>query len=384
MLLLAALAALPPLSTDINLPGLPAIARALHASAGSVQATLSTFIVAFGAGQLVLGPLSDRYGRRPVLLGGLALFTLAGLACTLTTDIRELLVARTLQGVGACAGMVNARAIVRDIAAERTHAATLQSYVSAVQSLAPIVAPMLGAAILALLGWRALYGALVIVGIGLTAAVALGLAETSPRIARSVAHAYLRSVRRPRTVALAALLFFGFGGYFTLITGSPFVLVAQFHVATAVFAAAFAVNACALLAGAYSSARLTSRIGSERLFAMGVALLAVAGVLCAAAATLAPSPVAFTATFALVAFAFGIASPSTYAAALAGAGEDAGLTSGILGSAQMIGAGICASVAGAIAAPASLAVGSTACAALLIAGIAYLWSRHAFAATMSM
>ncbi|HEV2740371.1 MAG TPA: multidrug effflux MFS transporter [Candidatus Elarobacter sp.] len=377
VVLLGALTTLPPLSIDVSLPGLPAIARALGASSGAMQQSLAVFVFAFGAGQLVVGPLSDRYGRRPVLLAGLAVFTLAGLACTFANGAATLLLARFVQGLGACAGTLSARAIVQDVSPDRERAASLQAYVSAVTSVAPIVAPLLGAVILATLGWRSLYGVLAVAGGLLIAAVYVRLPETSPRTAARGLSAYARALRRPRTLPLAAVVAFGFGAYFTLISGSPFALVAQMHVASGPYAVAFALNACALLAGAFATGRLVQRIGAERLFAWGMGLLLLAAAVACAVDVFAPSPIAFTAAFMLFAFAFGIANPSAYAAGLAGAGADAGTTSAILGSTQMIGGAVASAVAAALPFPPSAGVGITVLAAALVSAGAYVLSRRA-------
>jgi DHA1 family bicyclomycin/chloramphenicol resistance-like MFS transporter len=376
VVLLGALTMLPPLSIDVSLPGLPVIARALGASSAAMQQSLSVFVFAFGAGQLVLGPLSDRYGRRPVLIAGLAVFTLAGLACTFASNAGMLLAARFVQGLGACAGTMSARAIVRDVAPTRDRATALQAYVSAVTTIAPIVAPLLGTLILAWLGWRALYGTLVVAGAAMIVAVLVRLPETAPGVARGVRAAYSRVLRLPRTVPLVALVGFGFGAYFTLIAGSAFALVAQMHVATGPYAVAFALNACALLAGAFTTARLARLAGAERVFAAGVALLVVAAALACVLDVFAPSPAGFVATFAFFAFAYGIANPSAYAAGLADAGADAGVASGLLGASQMMGGAVASAIASALPLPPSAGIGITVCVLSLASALAYVLSRR--------
>jgi MFS transporter, DHA1 family, multidrug resistance protein len=379
VVLLGALTMLPPLSIDVSLPGLPVIARAIGASSASMQQSLSVFVFAFGAGQLVLGPLSDRYGRRPVLIAGLAVFTLAGVACTFTAGPAMLLVARFVQGLGACAGTMSARAIVQDVAPNRERAASLQAFVSAVTTIAPIVAPLLGALILATLGWRWLYGALVVAGIVLIVAVVVRLPETAPGTTGRRRDAYARVLRLPRTVPLALFVACAFGAYFALISGSPFALVTQMHVASGPYAVAFAINACALLAGSFTAGRLVLRVPAERLFAAGVALAAAAGGLACAVDVLAPAPAGFVITFALYAFAMGITTPNAYAAALADVGADAGTTSAVLGAAQMIGGALASALAGAIPLAPSTGIGITVAGGALLASIAYIRSRRGLA-----
>ncbi len=188
-------------------------------------------------------------------------------------------------------------------------------------------------------------------------------------------------LRLPRTVPLALFVTCLFGAYFALISGSPFALVAQMHVPSGLYALAFALNACALLTGSFGGARLTRRVAPERLFRAGVALAVLAGIAACAADTFAPSPAGFVATFAFVAFASGIALPNAYAAALADAGPDAGLTSGVLGACQMIGGGLGSAIAGALPFAPAQSIGTVALAGTLGAAAAYLLSWNALRKT---
>ena len=381
VVLLGALTMLPPLSIDVSLPGLPLIASALHASRGAVQASLSVFVFAFGVGQLVVGPLSDRFGRRPVLLIGLATFTVAGVGCTVATDVSVLLFERFVQGFGACAGTVVARAIVQDVSHERARAATLQSYVTAVNSLAPMLAPLLGVAILAVTSWRWLYGVLILIGVVLFAAVLRRLPETAPGSSGDVIAAYRRVLARARTLPLAIFSACTFGAYFALISGSPFALVAQMHLARESYAFAFGLNALALLCGSFATGRLAGRIGAERVLALGVVLFAFAGVAAFLVDALIPGPIGFATTFAAVAFAFGIAAPSAFAAALADAELDSGLTAGVLGAAQMLGGAAASAATGALALAPTAAIGTMVIVLSCAAAAAYVWSRARFGRT---
>ncbi len=381
LVLLGALTMLPPLSIDVSLPGLPLIASALHASGGAVQASLSVFIFAFGLGQLVLGPLSDRFGRRPVLLFGLATFTVASVGCTVVTNVSELLLARFVQGFGACAGTVVARAVVQDVSSERTRAAALQAYVTAINSLAPMLAPLLGVAILAVASWRWLYGALIVIGAVLFAAVLRRLPETAPGSSGNAIAAYRRVLARARTLPLVTLSACTFGAYFALISGSPFALVAQMHMPPESYAFAFGINALALLCGSFATGRLAGRIGAERVFALGVVLFTFAGVATFFVDALIPGPIGFVTTFAAVAFAFGIAAPSAFAAALADAGLDTGLTAGVLGAAQMLGGAAGSAATGALPLAPTAAIGITVIVLAGAAAAAYAYSCARFGRT---
>jgi DHA1 family bicyclomycin/chloramphenicol resistance-like MFS transporter len=165
-LLLGVQSALPPLSIDMSLPALPAVGAALGASAGATQWTLSTFLLGFAVGQLVFGPASDRFGRRPVLVAGLILYVLAGAATTIASSIDQLILGRLLQGLGACAGVVVSRAVVRDVF-EDSEGVSRQSLLSAIATLAMLMAPMIGAVLLHFIDWRAIYGVLTASGLAL-------------------------------------------------------------------------------------------------------------------------------------------------------------------------------------------------------------------------
>ena len=375
-LLLGACTMLPPLSTDISLPGLPTIAAALHATPGQMAATLSAFIIAFGFGQLAAGPLSDRIGRRPVIIGGLTVFALAGLACTLATDANLLIVERFIQGLGACCGTVVARAVVQDVTAgDRARAASVQALLSSVNSLAPLVAPLLGAVIVAFLPWRSLYGVLVVIGVALVAVVTLVLPETGVATTRNALQAYARVLRQPRVAPLALVLGAAFGAYFTLISGSPFALEHQMHISSTTFAICFVINAGSLLCGATLTARLARRIGPERLFSYAIVWTLAAAVLGFIIDVFAPTAPGFVVAFALYGFAMGIVFPSSYAAGLARAGTDAGAASAVLGATQFFGGGLTSAIAGSLPMAPAANIGMTVLVATVISAGCYGLSR---------
>jgi DHA1 family bicyclomycin/chloramphenicol resistance-like MFS transporter len=377
LVMLGALMMLPPLSIDISLPGLPRIARALGATPALLQWTLSAFVLAFGLGQLVLGPLSDRYGRRPVLLWGTALFALAGAGCALATDARVLVALRLVQGFGACAGTVCARAIAQDLSGDRAGATFRQSVLAAVNSLAPVLAPLIGAAILAVLGWRQLYGVLAILGFALLVIVAVVLPETSPRTATDVNVAYRRVVRLPRTLGLMLVVSAAFFGYFALITGSPFALIEQLHVSTTQFAFAFAINASSFIAAAALSARLVRSVDPEILLAGGAGLVFLAGIATWTVDLLWPSVGGFVATWTLYAFGIAFVLPGAYATVLNAARADAGLAAGLLGAAQFLSGAAGSTLSGALRGLPTTTLGLIAVAGGIGTAAGYLLSKPA-------
>jgi DHA1 family bicyclomycin/chloramphenicol resistance-like MFS transporter len=377
LVLLGSLMMLPPLSIDISLPGLPRIAHALHATPALLQWTLSAFVLAFGLGQLVLGPLSDRIGRRPVLLGGLLVFTLAGAGCAFAADARVLVGLRLLGGVGACAGTVCARAIAQDLSKDRAGATFRQAVLQAVNSFAPIVAPLLGALILATLQWRWLYGLLAIVGAALFVIVALFLTETGVRSEGELTAAYARVLRLPRTGGLALVIAASFFGYFSMITTAPFALIEQLHITTTQFALAFAVNACAFLFGATVTGRLARKVDPEYLMATGIAVVLIAGCCAFALDRYAPSVPGVVLTWAFYAVGIALALPGSFAAALGAARRDAGLAAGLLGAGQFLAGALGSAIGGMLPGPATATVGLLGMLGALGTAAGYLLSRPA-------
>ncbi len=379
IIMLSAISALAPLGTDIILPALPIMALVLHTSDGMIQATLGAFILAFALGQLIVGPLSDHYGRRPVLAVGLGIFTVAGIACAGATDARLLVAARFVQGIGACAGQVVGRAIIRDVFVERTQAAKMQAYASAISAVVPMLAPLLGVALLAL-GWRAIYATLVAGGALLLGVTARWLPETVPTRSDGVeiSHVferYRRFIALPRSLSLCALVAFSFAGLFAFISGSPFVLVRELGLSNTAYAVAFAISSGSMLAG-----MLANRLGAERLLSVACAGSALAGTAAFALNVLvphAPSAWQFVAVMATYAFSFGLLVPGAFAAGMEPAGDMAGVAAGLLGASQMLGGSIGSAINGSLPFRANVDVGLSVGIAGIGVAAAYLWSVRA-------
>lgn len=270
ILILGVLTAFGPFSVDMYLPSFPALARDLEASAAAVQATLSAFLVGLAFGQLVLGPLSDRFGRRTPLLVGLVLYVLASAACALAPNIESLWAARLAQSVGACAMLVIARAAVRDLY-HGAEAARFFSLLILVLGTAPIVGPPLGAFMLETFGWRGIFWLLAAIGSAAFLAVALGLPETLPPARRSGAgilgalRAYGELLCDRRFLAPTLAADFLFAGLFAFIAGGPFVFIELHGLSPRAFALLFSVNAVGLLLASQVNARLVLRFGPARM-----------------------------------------------------------------------------------------------------------------------
>jgi DHA1 family bicyclomycin/chloramphenicol resistance-like MFS transporter len=282
-LLTAALLALQPLATDMYLPTLPSIATAFEASVATVQWTLSVFIAAFAIAQLVAGPLSDRFGRYPVIVGGIVIYFLGSLVCTLATTIDMLIAGRLLQAVGACACVVSVRAVVRDLY-EPADGARLLAAAGTVMGIAPLIGPILGSQLLVAHGWRAPFAALSLFSLVLAAVLALRLKETnrhrnrhalSPRVLSAAWRAVLHS---PTFHAYTLANTMSYAGLFAFLAGSSFVLIRVLGMSATAYGFGFAGAVSGYIVGTLICRRIMARLGLARSLQVGAALQASAGI----------------------------------------------------------------------------------------------------------
>lgn len=344
--LVVALTSLGPLSTDFYLPALPAIARALHTDSAGVQLTLSVYLLGFGAGQLLVGPLSDRFGRRPVMLWGMLVFLLSTLACVFAESLAVLVGARLLQAFGACAGPVLGRAVVRDLYGP-AESARMLSHVSTATALAPLLAPLFGGWLTAAWGWRATFVVLAVYAVLLMLAVAMLLRETN-RHPDADAMRPGRMLANYRTLladpAYRGALLIGCGAFaalFAFISGSPFVFIEHFGLSPQQMGLAFGLNVTGFMIGSTLSARHSRRLGPARLIRYGAWIGAACGVLLAALAYAGPQHLAAVMLPMWgVTAAIGLILPNATALGLAGYPRMAGAAASLMGFVQMgLGAG---------------------------------------------
>lgn len=339
--LLAGLLAITPLSIDMPLPALPQLARALGTTAARAQLVVSAFLAGFATGQLAYGPLSDRLGRRRVLLGGIALYLAGGLACLAAPSIEWLVAARVAQGLGACAGPVMVRAVVRDLH-EGARAARVLSLTAMGSSLAPMLAPVIGGVVLLRADWRAIFAVLVLVGTALLAGVYRLLPETNVDRDPSAVHpgrllANYLAIASHRTFARYVLtLGAGSVGLFAYISGSPFVLMSLHGLAPHLFGLAFAAVAMGQLSGAVVSARLTVRLGIDTTVRTGLACYLAGGAALALLLALGVRHVAaVVAPMAVFMLGNGMVMPNCQAGAVLPFRRMAGAASALAGFVQM-------------------------------------------------
>jgi DHA1 family bicyclomycin/chloramphenicol resistance-like MFS transporter len=282
---LSALMGFASISTDLYLPAMPEMGRDLSADVGSVELTVSGFLIGFSLGQLVWGPLGDRYGRRLPVAAGLLLFVLGSAGCGMSSTVTEMIFWRVVQALGACCGVVLARAMVRDLY-EGTKAAQMLSTLMTIMAIAPLLGPIVGGQILALAGWRAIFGVLVAVGLATLAAL-FTIPETLPperRNKNSIAASlmgYGRLLGNLRLVALSVAGGFFYAGIYAYIAGTPFAYITYYHVPTEVYGLLFAIGIVGIMAANMANASLVSRFGSTKLLRLGALSGAASGVLLA-------------------------------------------------------------------------------------------------------
>jgi len=374
--LLAAMTAIGPLTTDMYLPSLPDIAQKLGASTAQVQLTISSYLVGFAVGQVVYGPVSDRHGRKPVLIAAVGLYCAASLACALSTSIEMLIAARAMQALGGAGGIVLARAIVRDLYSGARAGREL-SLIGAVMALAPVLAPLLGGVLQTGFGWRSVFFALV--GSGLVgAAVVLPLlpetlAVRSPeRVSpSSMLKSYRVVARNPAYLAYLALASTSFAGLFAWISGTSFVLQNLYGLSPFNFGVAFAVGSIGYMTGTTWAARLVMRLGIDRTLGVGAGAMAAGGLGMVAAVALGlTSAVSLVLPMAIYLAGLGMMLPQSIAGAMTPFPERAGAASALLGLVQQSAAALCGAVVGALlgssAWPLAAAVAAMGCATLAL------------------
>ncbi|RZO36684.1 MAG: Bcr/CflA family multidrug efflux MFS transporter [Rhodospirillaceae bacterium] len=278
---LGLVAALAPLSIDMYLPSFPTIREEFATTAAQVQLTLSGYMLGFTLGQLGYGPLSDRFGRRPVLLSGIVLFIVMTILCATASSIESLSVYRFLQAVGGAAGTVLSRAIIRD-QFSGTYMARAMSLMLMFILLAPMISPVIGGYLLVWIGWRAIFWMLVICGVLAIVVVMIGVPESLPPGRRSQPgiRPLLRGYGRVLThrQALGYVLSGGisFGALFAFLSGAPFVFIEFYGVAPEHMGYIFTLNVIGVLAGGWLNSKLVISQGVREMMKIGVWLL-VAG-----------------------------------------------------------------------------------------------------------
>lgn len=378
LITLTALVALGPLSTDFYLPALPSIARYFGVAEAHAQATLSAFLIGFAGAILVYGPLSDRFGRRPVLAGGIIIFTLASLGCMLAESIGMLVLFRFLQALGACAGPVISRAMVRDIVGA-SGAARVFSYLSAAVALAPAIAPIVGGFLADEFGWRACFAALTLYGLLGLAAMFFVLKETNTERDLTAANPlawfriYGSLVKHRGYFGYVLAATFGYSGIFCFISGSSFVFIDVLGVPPKYFGFCFGVFVIGYIIGATTGGRLAKRVAPAQMVGIGSLIALLSAVALVAINVVMPASI-WSVLGPLLPYMIGIGMtmPAAQAGAIGPFPRSAGAASALLGFVQMAVAAGVGGVLGLIGSPSPMPM-NLMISAMSVAQIACYW-----------
>jgi DHA1 family bicyclomycin/chloramphenicol resistance-like MFS transporter len=339
--LLTVLVALGQISISLYVPSMPSLVAELGTSAERVSLTLSLFLAGFAMAQLVYGPLSDRFGRRPVLLCGIVLYLVASLICAMATTIETLIAARVVQGMGACVGPVLGRAIVRDVYG-RERAAQVFAYIGLAFAISPAVTPIIGGYMQIWFGWRANFYLLTALGILVLWAVWLLLSETNRQpdpgalCPTVMARNYVRMLGTPEYVGYMLSIVFVFAGLMAYVVVAPFVFIDTIGLTPDQFGLVNMFNVVGFFAGTLAAGRLTLRVGIERMVGIGIVLCFLGGAAMAGTALAGPPGIAAIVWPLLVFTAgMGIVFPNAMAGAMGPFPRATGTASALLGFFQM-------------------------------------------------
>jgi DHA1 family bicyclomycin/chloramphenicol resistance-like MFS transporter len=350
--MLGALIAIAPLAMDIYLASMPSMTRSLSATPEQVQLTLSLYMYAWGLSQILVGPLTDRFGRRPALIVGLALFVTASVACAASRDVHMLIASRVAQAVGMATVAVVPRAVVRDIYTGE-HAARILSLMAVVLGIAPIVAPILGSHLHVWFGWQANFIFVAAYGtVALTCVVAVFPETIRERHARATAPrvvlaSYARLLRSRRYVGYLLVAAFASSGLFAFLAGSAFVFVSVIGTGEEGFGFLFGAVMLGNIIGAAIGSRLVTRLGIDRMIGGATWLMLLAGTLLAACAWAGVEhPLAVVGPMFLFMIALMTTMPQATAGGLSGFPEIAGSAASLLLFCQLVLASSAALVVG--------------------------------------
>lgn len=343
--LLAALTALAPLSTDLYLPTLPDIGRAFGVSPAQVQLTLSGYLAGFAIGQIAYGPISDWYGRRSGFIVALACYCIGSLICLVAPSIEILIGARVLQAFGGSGAIVLARAVVRDLYSGARAGREL-SLMGLVMAFGPVSAPLIGGILHTLFGWRASFAFLLLFGLGLMATVlrkmpeTLGERPTDPASIRSMLTSYRDMLRNRDFVTYLSICVAAYTGVLCWLAGAPFVLQNLLGLTPLMFSIMFSLGAIGYLLGAMIATRIVTRAGINRVIGYGAMTMVLGGlVMSAAIATGLGSANVLVAAAAIWLIGLGLVFPQALAGGLSCFADRAGAASSLLGfSPQLVAA----------------------------------------------
>lgn len=380
-ILLAGLSALGALSTNIILPAFPGIAAELGVTSTRLSATLSSFFIAFAVGQLVVGPLSDRFGRKPLVAGGLILFFIGSGLCALATDLPHLIAARVIQALGVCCAAVLSRAIARDLYDGDALTRTL-SLMMVATAAAPGFSPLLGGALDSLIGWRGIFWSVGVIGLGFafyylsSAGETLPAAQRSPASLRHVLSTYLQLGCEARFIIPAMAVSLVLGGLFAYFASAPVILLEAMGLSPLRFGLFFASTVLVVFAAGLAAPHLAKRFGPHATALVGIGLALVGSLLILRTAAN-PTFWVFSLSTLVFLMGMGLINPIGTALALQPFARQAGAASALLGFLQMATAAIAISLIGGLALSPVAALGLILCANCTLALLLFaVWLRR--------
>jgi MFS transporter, DHA1 family, multidrug resistance protein len=352
-LLLASLTGLGPMSSDMYVPSLPDIGHSLHVPIAQVQLTISSYLIGFAIGQIIYGPISDRLGRKPVLLAALCVYGLGSVLCATTQSIDALIVSRFVQALGGAGAIVLARAVVRDLYSGARAGREL-SLMGSIQSFAPIVAPLLGGLLQTVFGWHASFILLVIVAVAAGTAVARLLPETlrkrtsEPLSLAAMGRLYGSVLAHKSFLAHLGIMTTTFVGLYAWVSGASIVIQGVYGLSPLAFGLTYAVASLGYLLGTQIAVRIVMRLGLGPMIGIGTAIMAAGGLFMAAVVAFGLTGVAWlVAAMTIYLTGMGLSNPQTMAAALTPFPDRAGTASSLLGFSQQSCGAIAAAAIGA-------------------------------------
>jgi MFS transporter, DHA1 family, multidrug resistance protein len=351
--LLALLTGIGPLSTDMYVPSLPAIGSALHASTEQVQLTISSYLIGFATGQILYGPISDRFGRKPVMMAALVLYGIGSIVCATTQSIEMLAALRFVQALGGAGAIVLARAVVRDLYSG-VRAGRELSLMGSIQALAPILAPVIGGVLQTVFGWRASFILLVIFALSVGTATARLLPETlhkptpGPFSLATMGRLFASVLAHRGFLAHLGIVITTFVGLYAWVSGSSIVIQGIYGLSPLAFGATYAIGSSGYLLGTNIAVRVVMRHGLDRMIGIGTGIMAAGGLMMAAVVALGLSHVIWLVVgMTIYLTGMGISMPQTLAGAVTPFPDRAGTASSLLGFSQQSSASIAAAIIGA-------------------------------------
>ena len=379
---LGALTALGPLSNDLYVPSLPLVASGLNATGGSVQLTMSSLLLGFSIGCLFYGPLSDRHGRKPVLLLGLAIYVLAGALSALSPDLVTLVACRFLQGMGASSGMVLARAIILDRWTGEQASRAL-SWIMMITFLTPVIAPLIGGYVASLGHWPSVFWLQAGAGVVCLLAVMMlpGERRTSSMTLTRALVAYATILKDPQTLGYLACVGLAFVGMIAFVTNSAIVFTGHFGLEPYQFGFCFSFVMAGGSIGSYTNSRLVARHGISSMIGIGTAILAAGGTAVLVASAMDAGLVATLLSLLLYVFGIGFVFANAVARTMSRFRENSGAASSLFGFNQFLIGSIVAAALSLVATPTPMPLASAmAFAGLGAAAVWWGWLRRASAA----